>query len=65
MLEKEEELKMTKTTTKKDLLWFHVVITALIMFGFGFLPAPEPVTPVGMKMLGVFLGLIYGWSLVL
>ncbi len=53
---------MTKTTTKKDLLWFHVVITALIMFGFGFLPAPEPVTPVGMKMLGVFLGLIYGWS---
>lgn len=42
MLEKEEELKMTKTTTKKDLLWFHVVITALIMFGFGFLPAPEP-----------------------
>ncbi len=47
---------------KKDLFYVHVIITVLFMFGFGFLPAPEPVTPVGMKMVGVFLGLIYGWT---
>lgn len=47
---------------KYDLLWFHIIITAVLMFGVAFLPAPEPITPVGMQMLGIFLGLIYGWS---
>ncbi len=53
---------MSKITGKKDLLWIHVLVTAFFMFGFGTLPAPGPLTPLGMKMLGVFLGLIYGWS---
>ncbi|MFR6290722.1 MAG: SLC13 family permease [Peptococcaceae bacterium] len=53
---------MVNTITKKDLFWLHVLITSFFMFGFGYLPAPTPITPLGMKMLGVFLGLIYGWS---
>ena len=32
------------------------------MLGIGYLPAPDPITPVGMKMLGVFFGLIYFWA---
>lgn len=50
------------STGKKDLFYVHAIVTVLFMFGFGFLPAPEPVTPVGMKMVGVFLGLVYGWT---
>lgn len=53
---------MKKTEKKRDLLYLHVLITAALMFGFGFLPAPAPITPVGMKMIGIFLGLIYGWT---
>ena len=34
------------------------------MFGFGFLPPIEPITPLGMKILGIFLSLLYGWSFV-
>lgn len=34
------------------------------MFGFGTLPTIGPVTPVGMQVLGVFLGAIWGWSTV-
>lgn len=34
------------------------------MFLFGFLPAFGPVTPLGMKFLGIFIGLIYLWSTV-
>ncbi|MBQ2776520.1 MAG: anion permease [Peptococcaceae bacterium] len=42
--------------------WIHVVITIALMFLFRFIPAPEPITPFGMQLLGVFLGGIYGWS---
>ena len=42
--------------------WFHIVVTFLLMFGFGHLPTFATLTPVGMKVLGVFLGVIYGYS---
>lgn len=32
------------------------------MFGFGQLPCIEPLSPIGMKLVGIFLGLIYAWS---
>jgi len=32
------------------------------MFGFGYLPAAAPITPIGMKILGIFIGAIYLWS---
>ena len=40
----------------------HVIITFLFMFGFGFLPTFSTVTPVGMKLIGIFLGLLYAWT---
>lgn len=40
----------------------HCAVGLFCMFGFGFLPAVEPITPVGMKILGVFIGSIYMWS---
>ncbi len=42
--------------------YVHILITLFLMFGFGFLPPFSTLTPVGMKVLGVFLGVIYGYS---
>lgn len=38
------------------------LIGIAIMFGFGFLPPIEPITPMGMKVVGVFIGVIFLWS---
>ena len=42
----------------------HFVIMAMIPVIMGLLPAPAPITPYGMKVLGVFLSLIYGWTFI-
>ncbi len=42
----------------------HCVIGICCMFGFGLLPAVSPITPAGMKILGVFIGSIYMWSFI-
>ncbi|MHC1745711.1 MAG: hypothetical protein AB9895_01045 [Negativicutes bacterium] len=39
-------------------------ICVSIMFGFGFLAPVEPLTVMGMKIIGIFLGLLYGWMFV-
>ena len=38
------------------------IVGILIIFGFGCLPPIDPITPMGMKVLGVFLGMIFLWS---
>ncbi len=40
----------------------HAVIVVLLMFAFRFIPPPEPITAYGMTVIGIFLGVIYGWS---
>jgi len=40
----------------------HCIIGIVVMFGLGMLEPFEPVTPVGMQVLGIFLGCIYLWS---
>ena len=42
--------------------YVHIAITLLLMFGFGYLPPFSTLTPVGMKLLGLFLGVVYGYS---
>lgn len=32
------------------------------MFFFQLLPAPAPITPYGMKLIGIFIGIIYLWT---
>ena len=48
-----------KNSPMKDV---HIAISILLMFGFGYLPAFSTVTPLGMKLLGVFIGVIYAYS---
>lgn len=44
--------------------YIHSLITVGLMIVFYFIPPISTITPVGMKVLGVFLGLIYGWCFV-
>lgn len=53
---------MMEMQRKNKLFYIHVAITLFFMFGFGFLPSLEPITPLGMKLVGIFIGLIYAWS---
>lgn len=42
--------------------WYLNVIVSLgFMVFFRFIPAPDPMTPLGMTVLGIFIGCIYGW----
>lgn len=42
--------------------WIHAIISVVMIFGFGFLPPVAPLTPLGMRLLGIFLGVVYAYS---
>ena len=42
--------------------YVHTAIILVLMLGFGFLPPFGPVTALGMRVLGIFLGCIYAWT---
>lgn len=50
------------TQSKRDLFPVHVIITFVLMFGVGFLSTFSTITPEGMQLIGIFLGLLYGWT---
>ncbi len=54
--------RIEPSTSKFDFVYLHFVVIALLMFALPYLPAPTPITPLGMKLAGVFFGLLYGWS---
>ena len=39
----------------------HTAVCLILMFGFGQLPPAAPLTPLGMNLVGIFLGVLYGW----
>lgn len=54
---------MTEQIKKKpDLYIVHLAIMFVCMFGIGAIPAPEPITPLGMRILGIFVGMLWGWT---
>lgn len=55
---------MSEKKENKYMYIVHFVIMAMFPVVMGFLPAPDPVTPYGMKVLGVFMSLIYGWTFI-
>ena len=44
--------------------WLHLLIGGFFMFGFPMLDPIEPLTEIGMTVLGVFIGMVYLWSAV-
>lgn len=53
------QVSLTKNTGKYII---HSLIVIFFMFGFKYIPPLEPITEVGMGVLGVFLGVIWGWT---
>lgn len=53
---------MSEITAKRNTtVYIHILIMLLLTFGIGFLPPFGQITALGMKVLGVFLGIVYGW----
>lgn len=42
----------------------NTCIALALMIGFKYIPAVDPLTPVGMSVIGIFLGMLYGWLIV-
>ena len=50
-------------TKKRDLRYVHLAIGVAIMLLFPILPIQLPcITPIGMKILGIFIGTLYLWT---
>lgn len=41
--------------------YIHVAVFLVLTFGIGFFPPFAQITPLGMDILGVFIGVVYGW----
>ena len=53
---------MSDTAKNSNVMkYIHILIMMILMFGVGFLPPFGEITPLGMKVLGCFLGIVYGW----
>ena len=53
---------MSEQAAKKNYKeYIHMAIVFVLMFFFGQLPTFSTVTPEGMNILGIFIGIIYGW----
>lgn len=52
---------MSTKSTRYYSTYIHVVVMFIIMIGVGSLPTFGQITDLGMKVLGVFLGTLYGW----
>lgn len=44
--------------------WLHAIICIALMIGIGFLSPFGQITAYGMDILGIFIGLIYGWTFI-
>lgn len=49
---------------KKNLYYVHIAIGLAIIALFWIIPPIEPITPLGMRCVGAFLGMVYLWSAV-
>ena len=57
----DEKAKGLQLVTPKNI---HFLIGFAIMMVFRFIPVIDPITPVGMQILGIFLGTLYLWTTV-
>lgn len=56
---------MKNQSSKKISLYaLNSIIGVMILIGFRFIPPIDPITPLGMEILGIFLGVIYLWTTV-
>lgn len=53
----------TIDSRKRAVYWIHTFVYFLITFCFGYLPF-HALTPFGMTIVGIFIGLLYGWTFI-
>jgi len=53
--------KELKKMTDKVKYYIHAVIVVCFMFFFRFVPPVGPITELGMAILGIFIGCLWGW----
>lgn len=54
----------TEIIKKSNLLsYIKVLIMVILVLGIGSLPPFGSITPLGMKVLGIFIGALYGWCI--
>lgn len=54
----------TVVKKKNTVYYINTVIVFALMFGIGQLPPFAQITPLGMQILGIFVGVLYGWCTV-
>ena len=52
---------MSVTANKVKMKYIHFSVVFALMFLFRFIPPFGTITPYGMTVIGIFIGLIYGW----
>ena len=55
-------VKQQKAKNKDISYYCNLIIVLLFMFGFGYLPPFGELTQLGMHTLGIFIGMLWGWS---
>lgn len=53
---------MAENTKSFNIKYVHFAIVIAFMFLFRLIPPIGTITPYGMAIIGIFIGLIYGWS---
>ncbi len=53
-------MSVSVTSDKKRVVPWIIVL--FFIFGFGFFPPVGQMTPIGMRILGIFIGAVYGWT---
>ncbi len=58
-------VETTASKKPKNLFYYvNTVIVFALMFGIGQIPPFAQITPLGMQILGIFVGVLYGWCTV-
>lgn len=55
-------LSVDEISKKKRSNYINFAIVFGVMVMSHFIPAPAPLTPLGVQIIGLFIGLIYGWA---
>lgn len=56
-----KERNMQNASTRNRLYFIHAAIAVAIMTFFRFIPPFGEMTPLGMELLGIFIGLLWAW----
>ena len=57
-------MSQASTQIKSWLYWLKSAVCLLLIFGFGYIEPFGSLPPLGMHVLGIFLGMLFGWTFI-